>query len=244
MILILMNSNFPILCGFNECSEAGKDHFVPVIFLSRCNLRCPYCMNSDLIFPHFSSKISIDEIHNKVKNLGSEMVLISGGEPTCTELTQLKSLIDEIWSWGVKVGMATNGTNHNAIQYLIPYLSFVVMDLKVVYEVAPQYLDSLFDPMTEMIRSKTILTQEKRLRENFDYELRTTLYPPYVKKKDIRNIGGIIRQDERWILQQFRITPNMLDKNSQLIKPYSPAKLNGLLAKAKEYTQFAELRWV
>lgn len=239
-----MKSNFPILCGFNECSEAGKDNFVPVIFLSRCNLRCPYCMNSDLISPHFSSKILIEEICDRIKDLGSEMVLISGGEPTCTELKQLKNLIDEIRSWGVKVGMATNGTNYESIKYLMPYLNFVAMDLKGVYEVTPRYSDKLYDPMTEVIRSKTLLTQEKDSRDDFDYEIRTTLYPPYIKKKDIRNIGGIIRQDERWILQQFRITPNMLDKNSQLIKPYSLSKLKELLAKAKEYTQHAELRWV
>jgi hypothetical protein len=66
----------------------------------------------------------------------------------------------------------------------------------------------------------------------------------YIKKKDICNIGGIIRQDERWILQQFRHTPNMLDKSSQSIKPYTLIKLNELLDKAKEYTQHAELRWV
>lgn len=237
-------NNLPDICGFNNCSDAGADNFVPVIFLPYCNLRCPYCMNADLVLPNSEKQaITINEIRNKIEDLKSEMLIISGGEPTCTGRHQLTNLILEIKSWGIKVGMATNGTNSHILKSILPHLSFVAMDLKANYETAPsEGVD--FHPVNDVIASKALLTTEKDNRKDFDYELRTTLYPIYVDTKEINDLGSIIRKDERWVLQQFRHAPKMIDRNCHKVRPYNQEKLNKLLLEAKKYTNNVELRWV
>jgi pyruvate-formate lyase-activating enzyme len=41
--------SLPDIVGMNMVAEAGYPNVVcPVIFLSGCNLRCPYCLNSSI----------------------------------------------------------------------------------------------------------------------------------------------------------------------------------------------------
>ena len=42
-------NNFPKIVGFNTNSEMEDFLFCPTVFLEGCNLKCPYCMNADII---------------------------------------------------------------------------------------------------------------------------------------------------------------------------------------------------
>jgi hypothetical protein len=81
-------------------------------------------------------------------------------------------------------------------------------------------------------------------RKDFDYEIRTTLYPPFIDEKALRNIGGIIKEGEKWVLQQFRHTKNMLCLDAREVKPYAEKQLKHMLKIAKEFTSNTELRYV
>jgi len=233
----------PDIKGFNECSETGIDTFAPSIFLEGCNLRCPYCMNSILVKHQSPNTVNIDRVRAYVSESKSEWVMISGGEPTCTELESLINLIEEIKSWGCKVGMSTNGVNVEVIREILPRLNYVALDIKGLSGVYDEISKDKKASMNNLI-SRSLLSETKLKRNDFDYEIRTTLFPPFVNKKTIHYIGGIIRADDTWVFQQFRHSKNMLDANCSKIKPYSEKEVEVLLKIAKEYTEKVFLRHV
>jgi hypothetical protein len=54
----------------------------------------------------------------------------------------------------------------------------------------------------------------------------------------------IIREDDKWVLQQFRHAKNMFSKDAYEVKPYSEKEIQRLLKIAKKITSKAELRYV
>jgi len=239
-------NKIPLIYGFNKCSEVGVDTFAPSIFLGGCNLRCPYCMNSKLINPDRESleTIDIEEIKKYVLEDNSEWLMISGGEPTYGSYSSFLNLLEEIKSWNCKIGLSTNGTTSEYLKGIISYLNYVAMDIKSAYPEDYEKIGASGKKFNAMLVCRSLLTEEKLKRDDFDYEIRTTLYPPFINEKAIKEIGSIMLKDDTWILQQFRHTKNMLDSKCVDIKPYSENKISKMLKIAKRFTEKAALRYV
>jgi len=235
-------NKLPIIRGLNRTTEIGSDIFAPSIFLDGCNLRCPYCMNSKLVIGSTDTEISINQLEKIVQEDKAEWVIISGGEPTCTPVDLLKNLIKIIKSWGCKIGVSTNGTNNATLQLILRLIDYVALDIKSDANIYLKIGHN--EDFNNLLKSRSVLAEEKNKRNDFDYEIRTTLYPPFVTRKTINNIGGIIRKDDKWILQQFRHTDNMIDPIVININPYSEEEILELLNIARIYTQNVELRYV
>jgi pyruvate formate lyase activating enzyme len=238
--------NIPKIYGFNECSEAGPNIFCPVLFLHGCNMACPYCMNSLLAKenePENIDLVSIDRIKKHVEENKSEMVMISGGEPTNSGEISLKNLIGEIASWGCKVGLSTNGTRPRILEKILPDLSYVALDFKGCAETYESII-KYGGKFENVILSKSLLSEYRNKKDDFDYEIRTTLYPPFISDDDLKEIGGIIRKDDTWVLQQFRVTKNMLNPNCDYIDPYDEKEIENLMNIAKEYSDKVLFRYV
>ena len=251
---------FPRIMGFNSTSEAGFNIHAASIFLFGCNFRCPYCMNGrivvvkeeDLARPVKS--FSLSEIKEKVIAGKHEWVQISGGEPTLTPLPKLLNLLEEIKSWGCKIGMSTNGTYPHVLEKILPYLSYVAMDLKSCNLDDFEKLDIVNKKNSFLmwLNSKRALFEKKmddiwKLGRNvgFDYEIRTTVYPKYVSKEGIKNIGFLIHPDDNWVFQQFRHAKNMLTPEEALnVKPYSEEEFDEIINFAKRYTNNVHKRYV
>ena len=143
-------SKFPEIMGFNKTSEAGFNLFATSIFLFGCNLRCPYCVNGRIVVvkPEDWEKpvktIDLEVIKKHVLETRTEWVMISGGEPTFTPLDKLNNLIDEIRSWGCKIGISTNGTRPEIIEQILPKLNYVALDIKAYGTAAYAALDIKF----------------------------------------------------------------------------------------------------
>jgi len=237
---------FPEIYGLNKCSEAGVDIFALSIFLGNCNLRCPYCMNAKLINPksYNLKTIDIEAVKKAAQENESKWVIISGGEPTCTPVDLLTNLITEIKSWGCKIGLSTNGTNSDVFESVLPLLDYVALDIKTSN--FQNYVEIGGDKesiniLREVLACKTMLVQKKLDNPDFSYEIRTTLYPPFVGEKDINEIGGLIRIGEEWVLQQFRATSEGLDKS---ISPYTQQEMDNLFNLASRYTTNASIRYI
>jgi len=231
----------PTIYGFNECSEAGVDIFAPTIFFGGCNLRCPYCMNSKLVSGYETKlePIPIEKVKQYVKEEECEWVMISGGEPILQP--HLNLLIATIKSWGCKVGLCTNGTKPEVLKEILWTLDYVAMDLKCRDYKAVKADGNVFAAVTI---SKSLIAREKINRSSFGYEIRTTLFPSLVKKEDIKYLGGIMRRDEKWVLQQFRATQNALDPKVAKKKPYTDKQLEVILKTALKITPQACLKYV
>src|SRR4030042_5009047 len=120
--------------GFLETSFVdwpGK--VAAVLFLPRCNLRCPFCHNHSLVEnPEGYEDIPLTYIMARLAELGGwvDGWWISGGEPTIHPL--LPSLIAEIKAMGLAVKLDTNGTRPRVLQALIEegLVDCVAMDVK------------------------------------------------------------------------------------------------------------------
>lgn len=237
--------NLPNICGFHKVSEIGDDVFVPSIFLGSCNFKCPYCMNSKLVKGNIGSKIDIEDVKKFVEEAGSKWVMISGGEPTCTPIIKLITLFREIKSWGCKIGMSTNGSNYDVLSEILPQLNYVALDIKSPTEEGYNEITNAKGEYSNVILSRNILLTNKWNRKDFDYEIRTTLYPVLIDEYSLMKIGErIVNRNDKWVLQQFRHAQNMLDPSCKNIKPYSDDIVERLIKAAEQYCDNVSLRFV
>jgi pyruvate-formate lyase-activating enzyme len=195
--------------------------------------------NSNNAHPSLMERLKEDVI--KIK---PSMIFISGGEPTVNPLS-LFVAIRTFKSWGCKVGVSTNGINTNVLNdFILKYhkIDYVAMYLKGNID-AYKALGSTEYYMNVMA-SWLILRKEKKDREEFNYEIRTTLFKPFVNKSVLKDIGRYMGTDEKWVLQQFRIVSGMPSEKAKKIKPYSEEELNSLLIIAQKFCKNTSIRYV
>ena len=238
-------SLLPKIYGFNKASEIGIDVFAPSIFLGGCNFRCPYCMNAKLVKGEIESEIDLNIVKQYVQEEKSEWLMISGGEPTCAPLQNLIALLDEIRSWGCKIGMSTNGSHYSVLYGVISKLNYVALDIKSPNREGYEKLGCNNNDYADILTSRQLLLSAKDIRNNFDYEIRTTLYPALINNDSLMEIGlKFINKEDKWILQQFRHSKNMLDLSCKNIDPYSDDVINTMIETAKKYCNNVALRYV
>ena len=110
------------------------------------------------------------------------------------------------------------------------------MDIKCVREEDCETISTRQkEYLINIMKTKYMLVDEKRYRPDFDYEIRTTLYPLFIDKNTINEIGGMLNKDDRWVLQQFRHSNNVLDESCRKIKPYNEEEVNMLFSEANKY---------
>jgi pyruvate formate lyase activating enzyme len=237
----------PPVYGFNETSEMGKNLFAPSIFLGGCNMRCPYCMNSESVLRSVP-EIDLNTVKDHVEEFDCKWIMISGGEPTITKSELLINLFNEVRSWGIeKIGMSTNGTNPDVLKIVLPHINYVAMDLKTASSATyKQYSTNKKEAENypvDIVKSCVALKLALQERDDFEFEFRTTLYPDFINKKDIKEIGELAK-NQTWILQLYRKTKFMLDKEAESVEPYPEEKVQELLELASEYTDKVEIRYV
>ena len=237
---------YPKIYGFNHFSESGPDEFSPSVFLGGCNLRCPYCMNSKLVLDAQSlPTINIEEIKKFVIENKCEWLNISGGEITIQPTESLIVLLEEIKSWGCRMAISTNGVFTDKIRSIIEYIDYVTVDIKTSEHRYYLVCEYNFDQkcFSYVVNSLNILREQKTKRD-FNYEIRTTLYRPLVGIVEINDIGLVINNGEKWVLQPFRKAKNMLSEESDYIIPYTEEEVENLLLIARKYTNNASIRMV
>ncbi len=191
-----------------------------VLFLPRCNFRCPYCHNHSLIFnPDQFASIPLSDILRRLHSLKGwiDGVCITGGEPTLYD--DLPRLSHEIKKNGFPVKLDTNGSNPAMLETLIHQntVDFVAMDVK-----AP--LDSLIYRRSAGIsvdlgaisKSIEILKQGR-----VEYQFRMTVVPQLHSEEEIQTLGKQLKAGRRLILQNFN-PENPLDPSFREIAPYDP----------------------
>ena len=81
------------------------------VFLTGCNLRCPYCHNPELVFPRNDRKtVSENELFEFLSSRRGKLdgVCITGGEPTL--YPSLPDLLRRIRRMGFLVKLDSNGS--------------------------------------------------------------------------------------------------------------------------------------
>ncbi len=208
------------------------------VFLAGCNMRCPYCYNTDLVkcknTDYFVTLQEVIDYLQKRKDVLQALV-ISGGEallhPECKNIIQIAHRL------GYRVKLDTNGTLPHLLKALCssPLLcpDYVAMDIKT----SPSKYKELFGSNED-----NAIYIEESLKESINIiknsigvknsVFRTVLVPPLVQKEDIANIATLLPEGANWHLSPFR-NGNCLNPNYSKIPPYTTQQITELFNYAK-----------
>ncbi|MDI3546549.1 MAG: pyruvate formate lyase activating enzyme [Halanaerobiales bacterium] len=233
------------IAGFQKTSlieYPGK--IVSVIFTQGCNLKCPYCHNSELISLE-SKKGTYFPVDNLLSFLQKRKGLIdgisiTGGEPTLQP--DLIELAREIKAFGLRIKLDTNGTNPAILKRLIVnnLLDYIAMDVKAPlskYEVITGR-----GKLSDQIKQSIELIKEAGTGQaGIEYEFRTTVVPGLHEIDDIKQIGLMIRSGAKYYLQNFRPV-NTLDPELMKVNGFPPTKLIQFAEAISPYVKQVEIR--
>lgn len=102
-----------------------------VLFLSGCNLRCPFCFNSKLALGTEPREVDVNDIVATLKKSKPFVsgVVITGGEPT---LQDIIPLCRQLKKAGFVIKLDTNGSNPRMVGQMLSehLIDFVALDVK------------------------------------------------------------------------------------------------------------------
>lgn len=184
-----------------------------VVFLSRCNFRCGFCHNPELIFnesefPDITPEEFLTWLGKRKKWLDG--VVITGGEPTLH--IGLIDFIKAIKELGLCVKLDTNGTNPSIVQKVIDekLVDYIAMDIKNSLDKYNTTTSSNVN--TEKIRESAKIIMDAGSKELIDYEFRTTIHPRFHNAQDFEKISSWLKGSKKYVLQQFRGEHRIIDE--------------------------------
>lgn len=217
-------------------------------FLRGCNMRCPYCYNTELVTGNAPENlITKEELFaylEKRRNVLHGLV-VSGGEALLSP--HLADILSRAKQLGYKTKLDTNGTLPEKLEVVINNTNmrpdFIAMDIKT----APsRYETELFPGRTAAGPEKTakLLLKSVELIRKYptdNREFRTVLVPHLVEENDLQEIARILPDDAVWMLAPFQ-NGNCLHEAYTSLLPYSDTRLNELVAFAQRLIPGARLR--
>ena len=229
--------------GFIESSFLDWDgKIVSTLYVAGCNFRCPFCHNSGLIEkPHEYETISLDKIEKFLLEHKDFLdgICLTGGEPCLHKNKGLFEFLKHIKSLGFLIKLDSNGLDPDCLQKAIDekLVDYIAMDIKAPKD-KYQILAGVNKSYIKNIESSTEII--KKLAP--DYEFRTTVVPGLLGKEDILSIAKWLSGSKRYILQQFTVPGELMDKNLAKSKPYPKEFFNDLKSVVKDYFTFCEIR--
>ena len=208
------------------------------LFTKGCNMRCPFCHNASLVVRSNEQKpYDNGELLEFLKKRYGLLdgVAITGGEPTLWQ--GLYDFITEVKKIGYEVKLDTNGTRPDVLKKIVNdgLVDYVAMDIKncrekygVTVGFDEDYDLSPIDESIEFLMSNKV-----------DFEFRTTVTREYHTAEDIAKIGEWIRGDEKYFLQQFKDSGDIIGDG---LSEYSKDEMISLLDQIRQFVPNAQLR--
>jgi len=212
------------------------------VFLPRCNFRCPFCQNPDLVLhPERLETLTLAELDGFLEDREGwiEGVCITGGEP-CLH-GDLPSFCSEFKGRGLGVKLDTNGSFPEMLEELFAQdlVDFIAMDIKAPLEPGPYRLASgneqpdLLDLVGRSIEAiKT---------SGISHEFRTTVVPLIHGPAEVAAIAEALGGGERLVLQNF--SPKVtLDPRYSELRPFTGEDMDLMLREARRFVDDAVIR--
>ena len=208
------------------------------LFTAGCNFRCPFCHNASLVIsPDTSDTISEEEIFAFLKKRRGILdgVCITGGEPLLQR--DIEDFIKKIRELGLAVKLDTNGAYPERLRSIIDkgLVDYVAMDIKNSKEkyALTAGADVNIEKISESVR---IL-----MASDVEYEFRTTVVRELHSPEDIKSIGEWIAGADRYFLQSFTDSGEIIGDG---YSAYSPQDMGALLETVKQYIPSSALRGI
>ena len=212
-------------------------HTACTVFTGGCNLRCPFCHNALLV-------TEVDDLEDypeeeilaflKKRQGILDGVAITGGEPLLQR--DIRAFIEKVRVLGYAVKLDTNGTFPKVLRELMDagFLDYVAVDIKNSKE---KYAETT--GMKALNLSGIEETVQLLLEGHVPYEFRTTVVREFHTPEDIRKIGEWIRGADRYVLQHFEDSGNLIGKN---MHPVSKEEMTEMQRIVQSYVGNAEIR--
>ena len=208
------------------------------VFLTGCNMRCPFCHNAPLVLPgqqtdpEIPEQALLDFLESRKGKLDG--VCITGGEPTLHR--DLPDLLRKIKAMGFRLKLDTNGTNPQMLEQLLAegLLDYVAMDIKNCPEKYPVTCGG--DHLEAVKKSAALL-----MNSGVEYEFRTTVTRQLHTREDMEKIGAWLAGAKRYYIQQFVDSGNLI---GQGLSALSPEEMEILRQAALTYIPNTTLRGV
>ncbi len=201
------------------------DHLAAIFWFAKCNMRCVYCYNKDIVFGE--GKITEEEaiafLQSRIGLL--EAVVLSGGEATlykdlvafCKKIKQLK----------FKIKLDTNGLNPKIVQELVEngLVDYIALDYKAPKE---KYFEITKDKHFDSF-SKTL---NFLIQKQFSFEVRTTVHSDLLRVEEInRIIKDLLKRgySGTYYLQPFVFTEHTIGKIQEEKNPFDTSQLSNEL---------------
>ena len=171
------------------------------VFLGGCNLRCPFCHNSVLVFPEPEDEtITEDEFFRFLDKRAGVLdgVAVTGGEPLLTP--DVLPFLERIKEMGYAVKLDTNGSFPKRLREAVDsgLVDYVAMDIKNSPEkYAATCGLNVFD-LSKVQESIRFL-----MGGRIPYEFRTTVVDEFHEAADMEAIGKWIAGARAYYLQNF-----------------------------------------
>ena len=171
------------------------------VFLGGCNLRCPFCHNSILVFPELEDETMDEDAFFRFleKRAGIlDGVAVTGGEPLLT--AEVLPFLERVKAMGFAVKLDTNGSFPKRLREAVGsgLVDYVAMDIKNSPE---KYAVTCGLPVFDL--SKVQESVRFLMGGKIPYEFRTTIVDEFHDAADMESIGRWITDARAYYLQNF-----------------------------------------
>ena len=208
------------------------------VFSAGCNFRCPFCHNASLVNVQTPLPYSADEIRSFLKKRQGVLdgVCFTGGEPLLGDgVIELALAAKEL---GYQVKVDTNGSFPERLQKILDekIADYVAMDIKSSperYEVVCGNVN-----MLDAVRRSVELLKNSAV----PFEFRTTVTGNLHKVEDFAAIGQWIAPVERYFLQGYVDSGDILQQSNAESFAVSNEMLQACLAEVQKFVPQAAIR--
>ena len=172
---------------------------VSTIFLGGCNFDCEYCHNRALIKPEASAtSISEEELLAFLQSRKSiiEGLCITGGDATIwgEKLINLVRKIKIELGKNFLIKLDTNGSNPKFLKSYAKEFDYIAMDFKTIdYKKHLNFSDEIIKESLDILKTSKV-----------PYEIRITMYPPYINQSDFEAMAKVLKGINKVILQKYK----------------------------------------
>lgn len=209
------------------------------VFVAGCNFHCPYCHNSFLIDFLPPDRAKEDEFFSYLEKRKKMIdgVVVTGGEPTLNP--GLKEFILKVKGMGYKVKLDTNGSKPEVLEDLIKndLLDYIAMDIK-----APENKYRIFTSNAREVMRDIKRSIEITKKSGVIYEFRTTVHPGLLNIEDFKNMMDLLKGAERYVLQAYRFSEQVLDAEFCGKEPVKKEYLMEIKELLAEHIKIIEIR--
>lgn len=226
------------VCGFQKLTLLDfPGHTACTIFTGGCNMRCPFCHNSSLVTGKCEESHTEEEVLEFLKKRQGLLdgVAVTGGEPLLQR--DIASFLEKVKDLGFAVKLDTNGSFPERLSALTEkgLVDYIAMDIKNTPE--KYSLTAGTDIDTDKIKRSVDIIK----CSGIDHEFRTTVTAQHHTAQDIVNIARWLGKNEKYYLQQFRDSGDIL---SDGITAPEEKTLREWAAAAGEFVLLCETRGI